>query len=71
MAFPGETLGLGAPETCEDCGITVKEQVCQSAAGYYIGSMCNCGPYTRESGYYKTKEEAQKDLETGDYPPRI
>lgn len=44
----------------------------QSAAGYYIGRMCwveekSCGlvyqdMYSRESGYYGTKEEAQEEL---------
>lgn len=63
MALPGETLSLGAPMTCPDCGQDVSTlRVLQSAAGYYIGTHCACGPYSRESGYYKTRELAANDL---------
>lgn len=40
----------------------------RSAAGYYIGSWCGCGPYSRESDYYPTHEAASKDLPS--YRPR-
>jgi len=59
----GETIHSGAPDTCPDCGIKLEEQVLMSAAGYYIGTKCNCGPYSRESHYYKNKVEAEFDLE--------
>jgi len=59
----GETLRSGASATCDECGVQVKLAVCQSAAGYYIGTNCNCGPYTRETGYYETLEECRADLE--------
>lgn len=45
--------------------------VLESAAGFYIGRTCESGkdsfpmPYSRESGYYKSKEEAAKALVTG------
>lgn len=41
--------------------------VYKSAAGYYIGTWCyQCGPYSRHSQkYWKTKEEAQKALDSG------
>jgi hypothetical protein len=43
-------------------------EVLRSNAGFYIGFMCyNCGPYSRESGYYPTKEEAQKALNENSY----
>jgi hypothetical protein len=45
--LPGETIHSGASRTCTTCNITVVEQVCYSAAGYYIGTTCNCGPYSR------------------------
>lgn len=67
MALEGETLATGAPWICPECGVHVKLQVCHSAAGYYVGSMCNCGPYSRESGYYRDKKDAEHALETGDY----
>jgi len=48
-------------------------QVCQSAAGYYVGTMYRNidddgnlqfeEPGSRDSGYYATEEEAQKYLD--------
>lgn len=71
MTLPGETILTGAPTTCPDCGVTLEFQVCNSAAGYYIGTFCNCGPYTRESGYFPSWELANAALEMwgkGEYP---
>ncbi len=67
MTLPGETIGSGGPPRCEDCGVMPKLDVYRSAAGYYIGTYCNCGPYSRESGYYRTSELAQADLDSGAY----
>lgn len=67
MTVPGETLATGAPNCCPDCGKDIVLTVCQSAAGYYVGAWCNCGPYCRESGYYRTKEEAQRALDSGEF----
>lgn len=64
---PGETIGSGAPSTCPECKTTVEPKVMRSAAGHYVGTMCKCGPYTRESGYYPTAEAAQKALDLGVY----
>lgn len=63
----GETLASGADPTCSKCGITPELKVCKSFAGYYIGTQCNCGPYSRESGYYRTREEAEKALKQGGF----
>lgn len=63
----GETIATGAPATCPDCQVTVKLEVLQSGAGYYIGTRCNCGPYSRESDYYKHREVAKAALETGQF----
>lgn len=50
--------------TCVDCGSKLPFKVLSSAAGYYIGTFCNCcGPYSRDSGYFATKEEAEAALE--------
>jgi hypothetical protein len=38
-------------------------QVLKSAAGYYIGRTQEGMPYSRESMYFKTKEEAKIRLE--------
>jgi hypothetical protein len=63
----GETLAAGASPVCTDCGIILKLQILHSFAGYYIGSECNCGPYSRESGYYKSEAQAKKAFELGGY----
>ena len=75
--FPGETLLNGAPKTCSSCKREVELEVCRSGAGYYVGSHCNCGPYTRESEYYASYPDAEKDLpgfiaalEKGETPPK-
>ena len=66
--LPGEALASrGGSEfhICEECGKTLIPQVLHSGAGYYIGTWCNCGPYSRESGYYGTRIEAQEALNSG------
>ena len=57
----GETIANGANETCGDCGWNLTIDVHRSAAGYYWGTWCGCGPYSRESGYYPTEEAALAD----------
>jgi hypothetical protein len=44
--------------------------VYESAAGFYIGSVCACGPYTRESPYYGDRKLAERDFERGEWLPR-
>ena len=64
--IPGETIANGATDTC--CGMKLELQVLSSGAGYYIGTQCPyCGPYSRESGYYKTSVDAQSALDSGSY----
>jgi hypothetical protein len=41
--------------------------VYRSAAGHYVGTYCECGPYSRESGYYTSREDAQKALNSGEF----
>ena len=65
MALPGETGHIGS--TCEDCGIHLEAKVLRSGAGYYIGTFCDCGPYSRESGYYPSREAAEKALDDGTF----
>jgi len=67
MTLPGETIATGAPSTCSDCGVDLELSVCMSNAGYYIGTMCHCGPYSRESGYYPDFESAEKALKSGEF----
>ena len=64
MVFPGEcNVGKVDPIRCDDCSILMEQQVLRSAAGYYIGMACNCGPHCRDSGYYKNRDDAQIDLD--------
>jgi transposase-like protein len=67
----GETVATGASlEACDMCDSPApKLGVYRSNAGFYIGYKCpGCGqPYSRESGYYNTREEAQKDFDSGVY----
>ena len=42
-----------------------KIAVHRSGAGFYVGTSCQCGPYSRESGYYPTREGAEKALASG------
>ncbi len=65
--LPGETIRSGAPATCPDCKVALTAEVLRSPAGHYIGTQCLCGPYSRESGYYRTREEAEEHLEGGTY----
>lgn len=52
--------------TC--CRTVLKLRVLRSAAGYYIGRACdNCGPHSRESGYFQTEEAAAHALDTREY----
>jgi hypothetical protein len=66
--IPGETVATGAPTTCSECNKELKIQVCMSAAGYYIGYFCDQdGPWSRESGYYTKREEAEAALKAGGF----
>ncbi len=45
------------------CQLELEIQVCKSAHGYYIGTMYNGEPISRESEYFETKEECQSALD--------
>lgn len=60
--LPGETIRSGASDVCSECRVKLVERVLYSPAGYYIGTQCTCGPYSRESHYYRTQEAAQSAL---------
>lgn len=65
MVLPEETLATGGAPTCKDCGVTPKLDVYSTPAGYYVGTYCNCGPYSRESDYFDKPEDARKALNSG------
>lgn len=63
MTLPGEVRGTQGT-TCDDCKIDLPLEVLRSGAGWYIGYFCPmCGPYSRESGYFPTKEAATEAME--------
>jgi hypothetical protein len=64
MVLPKETIHRGADNHCSECKQELKNQVLMSNAGYYIGTQCCCGPYSRESHYYPTRKAAQLALDT-------
>ena len=67
MTLPGECVN-DTQTVCMECGTALDIQVLCSAAGYYIGFFCpNCGPYSRESSYYASREEAEQTLNSGFY----
>jgi hypothetical protein len=67
MTLPGECV-LDTQTVCMECGTALGIQVLCSAAGYYVGFFCPyCGPYSRESGYYPTREDAEWALNNGNY----
>ena len=60
--FDGETVASGAKHP------GTKLSVLQSAAGFYIGYLSEDGcPYSRESGYFATAEEAEESLSNGSF----
>ena len=65
MTLPGECVN-DTQTVCIECGAELNIQVLSSAAGYYIGFFCHqCGPYSRESGYYRSRDEAEMALSRG------
>jgi|WetSurSiteA1Bulk_404760.scaffolds.fasta_scaffold93722_2 hypothetical protein len=59
----GETIRSGASRVCPKCKIMPPYEVLQTPAGYYIGTVCKCGPYTRETDYFKTVSKAKAALD--------
>lgn len=61
MALEGELKGLDGT-TC-DCGTELLLQIHRSNGGHYLGYFCpKCGPYSRETGYYRNYVEAETAL---------
>jgi hypothetical protein len=67
MVMSKETIARGASPKCIDCGDTPSLDIYRSHAGYYIGTFCQCGPYSRESDYYETRELAEAALKAGGF----
>lgn len=69
--LPGETLQNGAEEICSLCGCIAEVKPMSSAAGWYLGSACGCGPYTRESVYYPSRERLDIAIREDMVEPRF
>ena len=55
----------------ENCGLRLPLQICQSAAGFYIGTMDGFEPCSRESmEYFKTRQLAADALDSGEWTQR-
>ncbi len=53
------------------CGLRLEHQVLRSAAGYYIGTLNEDMPCSRESAeYFKTQAQADDALATGHWTQR-
>jgi len=66
----GETILNGTNPTC--CDKVLEFQVLNTPAGYYVGTFCDtCGPYSRETGYFPTMEDAQKVLDVFNGPSEM
>lgn len=58
MALKGELKGLDGT-TCSECGAELILSIQRSGAGWYLGYFCgHCGPCSRETGYFATREKA-------------
>ena len=67
MTLLGECVNAEEVD-CEACGTHLKIEILRSNAGYYIGFLCpKCGPYSRESGYYRRYSDAEFALKGKSY----
>lgn len=56
----GETIAKGASQTCQTCGKDVEFGVFNTVY-WYIGTKCDCGPYSRDTFYFKSQYLANQD----------
>ncbi len=61
--FRGETITTGASDRYPICNKKLTFQVMRSQAGYYIGTSCCEGPYTRETSYFRLRAQAEEALQ--------
>jgi hypothetical protein len=51
--------------------MTLPLEICQSCAGFYIGTCDEDGPVSRESAeYFPSREAAAAAFDAGDWTPR-
>lgn len=50
---------------CHWCGREIVLEVLHNHSGWYVGYVCStCGPLSRETGFYATREEAESSHST-------
>ena len=67
MPGPTDTIPARHEPGCATCQARPEPDIYRSGAGFYVGRWCRCGPFSRDSEYYQTREEAVKALEEGSY----
>jgi len=61
VVIRGELNGVEGTKC--DCGQKLELKVCSTPAGYYLGYECEqCGPWSRETDYFRTRAEAELAL---------
>jgi hypothetical protein len=50
---------------CTKCDTDLVPRIMSAMSGFYVGTSCKCGPYSRESDYYAFRSEAQAVLDDG------
>ena len=60
VMLDGQTIAKGANQTCQTCGKDVEFGVFNTVY-WYIGTKCDCGPYSRDTFYFKSQYLANQD----------
>jgi hypothetical protein len=50
---------------CVICDVKLVPRIMSAYSGFYVGTSCKCGPFSRESSYYSFRSEAQAVLDNG------
>jgi hypothetical protein len=66
-----ETIMSGGSPYCTHCCNFAKFGIYESGAGFYVGSYCACGPFSRESCYYANETHVKIALSNGTIAWRI
>lgn len=64
MTLPSELSGFdGATCDCRVRNTRLELKLLRSASGHYLGYLCpHCGPWSRETGYYISRNIAKMEL---------
>jgi hypothetical protein len=55
-------LRLKVGSHCDTCDTALTPQVMSTMGGFYVGTACKCGPFSRETDYFGTEAEARTAL---------